>query len=822
MLKHDMWRPSAICLAIGTVLAAAGPVSVSAQGMVLEEVVVTARKRAESLQETPLAVTALDATALREAGVRNLADLNTLAPNIDVVEANGSAPLASVYIRGVGQRNTGENIDSGVGIYIDDVYLGRPDGALLDLNDIQSVQVLRGPQGTLFGKNTTGGALVFTTNRPVGEFEGSIGTRIGNFGRRDLDFVLNLPLSESVWTRFSGVVRKRDGQIENLFDGKDYMDEDRQSLIWQTRWAASEDLTIDLNVNWAETDQRMRPMKCLNVDGVIGWQAQLFNTLAIIPSTGKTLGDFCDEAAAAGGGDPRKVVSDLGGEYKAKNRGASLVAEWAVNDDLMLKSVSGWRYTEASQNDELDHTAIPFLHRTNTVHPEGGAGETDQYSQELQLIGSAADDRLQYVTGLYWFREESEGRQSISFLGPFDPAIANLFFLNVSADTQQAENDAFAAYAQLEWEFSPQWRTTLGVRYTEETRELAITDFEIDTSTLDANGGPVTPLGGGLFVVQRPGFEYNPAFGFDVAGERQRKVSNSDITPMASIQYLIEGNTWIDQGSLYLTYSEGFLSGGLSESPTGELERFEPEEVESWEFGFKLDLLDRRLRLNGAFFYTDYTNRQLTTLVINPEVQSPSPATINAAESVIKGFELESTWLATDNLVIGFNATITDGDIKEFMDEQITIADTSVPAVPGCVRANLTILQVDSCPNDRSSENLPRLAEQTYLLSAQYNWETAYGVITPRIQASWKFDLEFCFDALSCTTGLWNEDKQYELSARVGWVSPDERWSGSLFGTNLTDEEYLNGGTALVESSGIGGFAVAPPRMYGMELEYRF
>ncbi|MDP4788678.1 MAG: Plug domain-containing protein, partial [Haliea sp.] len=180
MLSKEYPRVSVLSLAVAAALVAAAPAPVLAQGAVLEEVVVTARKRAESLQETPLAVTALDASALREAGVRNLADLDTLAPNIDVVEANGTAPLASVYIRGVGQRNTGENIDSGVGIYIDDVYLGRPDGALLDLNDVQSVQVLRGPQGTLFGKNTTGGALVFTTNKPVEEFEGSVGLRVGN------------------------------------------------------------------------------------------------------------------------------------------------------------------------------------------------------------------------------------------------------------------------------------------------------------------------------------------------------------------------------------------------------------------------------------------------------------------------------------------------------------------------------------------------------------------------------------------------------------------------------------------------------------------
>ena len=347
-------------------------------------------------------------------------------------------------------------------------------------------------------------------------------------------------------------------------------------------------------------------------------------------------------------------------------------------------------------------------------------------------------------------------------------------------------------------------------------------DYSVDPSTLDVNGGPATGLGGGLYAVQRPGFEYNPAFFLQEEGVRQGKVSNNDITPMASIQYLIGESDWLDQGSLYLTYSEGFLSGGLSESSNGELERFEPEEVENIELGFKLDLLDRRLRLNGAFFYSDYTNRQLTTLVIDPEVNSPTPATINAASSTIKGFELESTWLATDNLVIGFNASFTDGEIKEFMDTQITIADTSVPPAADCVRANLSIIEVDSCPNDRSNENLPRLPEQSYLLSAQYMLDTAWGTFTPRIQASWKMDMEFCFDALSCATGLWFEDEQFELSARLGWMSMDERWTAALFGTNLTDEAYINGGTALVESTGTGGIAVAPPRMYGAELQYRF
>ncbi|MBT4518960.1 MAG: TonB-dependent receptor [Halieaceae bacterium] len=809
-------------LSIVTLAAISGPQQVFAQAIVLEEVVVTARKRAESMQETPLAVTALNADALRDAGVRNLSDLNQLAPNIEVASANGSAPLANVYIRGVGQRNTGANLDSGVGIYIDEVYVGRPDGALLDINDIASVQVLRGPQGTLFGKNTTGGALVFTTNRPVDEFQGSVAARIGNFDRLDANFVVNLPLSDTLWMRASGVSVSRDGHIENEFDGKDYMDQDRQSLIWQTRWVASEDLTLDLNVNWAETDQTMRPQKCVPVPEVKGWQAELFDVLAITPSTGRTLADFCEDAARAGNGDKNTVISDIGGDYYAQNSGVSFTVEWSLSDDLSLKSISAWRYTEASQNDELDHTGVPFLHRTNSVHPFGGAGETDQYSQEFQLTGSAFDDRLQYMAGLYWFNEQTDGRVNTNFLGPFDPAIANLFFLNTSSSTFEADNEAIAAFVQAEWEYSENWRTTLGLRYTDETRDLVRTRYEVVPSTLDSNGGSVTGLGGGLYAVNRNGFSYNPAFDFEFSDFTSDDISNSDVSPMASIQYLIGESSFIDAGSIYLTYSEAFRSGGLSEAPSGDLEEFEPEEVENLELGFKLDLMNRRLRINGALFYADYTNRQLTTLVINSITNSPAGATINAESSTIKGLELETTWLATDNLMLTFNMTLNDGDIDKFDDDQLTVADISMPPGQGCTRADLTILQVDSCPNDRSSENLPRLPEETYLLAAQYTWSASFGTVLPRIQASWKKDIDYCFDAASCQHGGWLEDEQFELSARVTWISPGEHWVGALYGSNLTDEDYIVGGTALLESSGVGGIAVAPPRMYGAELEFRF
>jgi iron complex outermembrane receptor protein len=789
-------------------------------GLVLEEIIVTARKREESLQETPVAVTAFNETALRDAGVRNLYDLNEVAPNIEVQSANGNAPLANIYIRGIGQRNTGTNYSSGVGIYIDNVYIGRSDGALLDINDIQSVQVLRGPQGTLFGKNTTGGALIFTTNRPQEEFEGSVELRVGNYGRFDSSTVLNVPLSKTLFSRVSVTTTDSDGYIDNHYDGKEYMDEDRINAIGQVRWLASDTVTLDLNYNYANTDQKARPQKCKPVPGVEGWQAVLFDTISVIPSTGRTYDDFCQDAADIG--DKHDVISDLGGHYEAENNGVSLTAEWELGDDYTLKSVSAWRNTDAGQDDELDHTALPWLHRTMFEHPSSKNSETDQYSQELEFSGSAIDDRLQFVTGAYWFKEEINDARAANFLGPYDPGIADFFMLNTSSTLLEADNEAWAVFSQLEWSWTDNWRSTLGVRYTDEERELYRERYNPVPETLDKNGGFVVPVFNGAWAVDRSVFEYNPEFSYALNDRTDESVSDSDTSYMASIQYLIDEWRWINTGSVYLTYSQGFLSGGLSEAPSGKLETFEPEEVENWELGFKLDMFDRRVRVNGALFYSDYTDRQLTTIVVNPVTNSPAGATINADSSSIAGLELETTWLATANLEVSFNATFNDGDIDKYEDSQITIADPAVAPAEGCVRTDLSLIMVDQCPNDRSNENLPRLPEETYFLALQYTLQSEWGTFIPRIQGSLKKDVDYCFDSLSCDTGLWLEDEQYDLSARVTWLSSDGKWMGAIWGSNLTDEDHLVGGTALVESAGVGGTAAAAPLMYGADLKYSF
>ncbi|GAB5498794.1 MAG: TonB-dependent receptor [Pseudohongiellaceae bacterium] len=797
---------------------AAGPAY--PQQAVLEEIVVTARRREENLQETPQAVTALADFVLRENGVHNLHGLNQLAPNIDVHPANGNGGVANVFIRGVGQRFQAPMIDSGVGIYLDEVYLARADGALLDVNDVESVQVLRGPQGTLFGKNTTGGAILFTTRRPEEETSGAIELRAGNLGRQDAYAVFNLPISDSVLSRFSLARINRDGYLTNSFDNNQYANEDRISAIGQLRWLASADLTIDLNMNYSDTDQSPRLQDCLIVPGVPGWQAVLSDALQVLPATGRSYTDFCQDAMDFG--DGRDVISDLGGKYQATTKGVSLTANWALSDTHSVKSISAWRYTRGGLDSELDHTGIPLLYQTQFFHPQDRSHETDQYSQELQLTGETVDGRFNYLLGLYMFSEETGNNRQGNFIGPFYPGASGLFMLNASSSLFEAENSAWAAFVQSEWAISNNWRLTTGIRYTNEKRTLEREQFVVDASTLSRSGGTVAPVFDGAWFVDPGSFNFNPDFRFTSAGRIGDEVGDNDISLLGSLQYLLPANPVIDDGSIYLTFSESFMSGGLSEAPGETLVRFRPESVESLELGIKFDMLDNRLRVNAAAFHADYSDRQLTSLVFSPELNTVGSTTINAARSSISGIELETTWLPSPNLQFSFNSTFNDGDIEEFKDVQLLVADPTQPAALGCSRADLVVLQVDSCPNDRSGENLPRLPKNSYFIAAQYDINTQLGLFTPRVQVSRKADIEYCFDATSCRSGLWLENEQFDLSARISFVSADQHWIAALFGNNLTDEEYLVGGTALTEALGTGGIAVNLPRTYGVEVRYSF
>jgi len=282
---------------IGLLASPATSMQALAQAGVLEEVVVTARKREESMQETPVAVSALSGMQLEEAGLNDLLDLNKVVPNLSATVGSGGG-ATQLFIRGVGARNTGANFDGGVAIYVDGVYYSRPDGTIIDSVDVQSVQVLRGPQGTLFGKNSTGGAILYTTNKPTDVFEGYAEVRAGNYDRREGQLTVNVPLMEdALYSRASIYQTKREGLMEDQY-GRDFSDINRYGGQVQLRALAGDSVTIDLNGGYHETDQKSQGQKCQIATGVpgSGWQAALQDQYIIVPSTGLTIAEHCQQS----------------------------------------------------------------------------------------------------------------------------------------------------------------------------------------------------------------------------------------------------------------------------------------------------------------------------------------------------------------------------------------------------------------------------------------------------------------------------------------------------------------------------------------------
>ena len=320
---------------------------------------------------------------------------------------------------------------------------------------------------------------------------------------------------------------------------------------------------------------------------------------------------------------------------------------------------------------------------------------------------------------------------------------------------------------------------------------------------------------------------FNPDHGFaprlnEPLDSQTQKVDDTKINPMGSIQRTFDGVGFMDYGNAYFTIANGFMSGGITDTldiETQQISEYDPEEVWNYEFGFKMDAWDRKLRLNTAVFYTDYEDRQLTSVRLNPQTGRPQAALINAESSWIAGVELEAIVIPVDNLQITANVTFNDSDIEDYEDERITSA-VEGPVPEGCARINVSgIGDLDSCPIDRSDEGLPRLPDSVYFLAVQYTFDTEWGEVVPMVSWSYRTSLDNCFDYASCLSGKYKVD-QTDVSARLTWNSPDFNWRVTAYGNNLTDDRYISGGTPLVDVTETAGTVYNPPRTYGIEAAY--
>jgi iron complex outermembrane recepter protein len=825
------------------------------KSMVLDEVIVTARKREETLQESPVAISALSADALKEAGIANTRDLQQAVPGLNFTEQGSKNP--SIFIRGVGARESNAALDPGVGVYINGIYIPRTDGQLLDTVDTESVQVLRGPQGTLFGKNNTGGAMLITTQAPHNEaLEGYVTTRLGNFGRRDLKASANIPLNDDTLAARVGVnSTKSDGYLKN-FDGNEYGDEDRLAATARVLWQATDTFSADVFTYWSKQNERGSGFNCRwagnegtpdpnDFSSGADYNSVLFPVVSGNAVSFASYKDACRDSEALS--DKGKISINGPSVFKMESAISALTLAWDF-DDLEIKSITAYsKQWNILAEDDQDGTSLTALGNGRASfdlimnqNPQFDVGdeERSQMSQELQAIGSAFDESLSYTVGLFYSNEQMDNNaftQLVGYNGYSQARQGPLNFLlpKFLGTVSSLENEAYAVFAQGTYDINDYVQLTLGARYTVENREREASVFSalLDRATLTSNPAlqalnpgwenasvyedVISQFGGSAFGNLVSGADYsqiaNPNLTLPVylsSNETDDKTFRK-FTPMGTLsmkvpESLLE-NTNFDSLMTYITVSQGFKAGGFEPKGT-ELEPFDPEKVTNVEIGIKADAFGQRVRFNTAVYRMDYEDIQVRVAQSGENLGDILLYISNAGSATIQGVEMELTALVTDGLTIAATANYTDS----FYDEFEGLKADRISGVNSAF--------------DRSREPFGSTPPFTFSLTAMYDLDTDIGLFIPRLTAFYRDEIY---------TGVDLAGAEYEDAAtldavtlwnfRMAYIPADlQELNVSLFVKNLTDEKYFQGGFTVAETLGAAILTQGPGREYGIEATYNF
>lgn len=724
----------------------------------LNTVIVTARKRAEDLQDVPISISAYSGETLNERGLDDVGSLTNFTPNLEINSGrpDGGGTAAQIYIRGVGQNDFLIPNDPGVGLYVDDVYVSRSSGALVGLTDVASVEILRGPQGTLYGKNTIGGAVRVNSKTPEFDvFEGSSSFTVGSYNRLDFRANANIPINDKLAVRIAGASRNADDIGERPLDptgsGTGNVNEDALRLI--ARYQPASDWDITVSADYTRTDQNGPYGTNL---GYIAGASALIDVLnaEVYPALGASLGlppgSVFDETWVG-----RADLSyGTGWNFdKYDTWGVSAIVEHDFNDNLSLKSITAYRQVEGAAGRDGDHSPFPVL---ETISDD----DNSQFSQEIQLNGSAFDDRLQFTTGVYYLKEDANNQVVSNLWGGLLQSSLALDFNARSMST--LEGESIAVFAQGTFDITDNVHWTVGGRYNQEKKEFATTWAFIDRT----------------FTCP----------GLDVNGELEDCNETWDVfTPMTSLSVDLT-----DDFMVYGSYTEGFKAGGWTPrlfSQTS-LKQFDPEELAAYELGFKSTWMDRRLVLNANVFFSEYEDLQLTSVLADAQ-GSPQPVVENAGQAEIFGIEIEGAYRPTDTTTFEFGLGYLDGEY----------------------------IELDPGVSFPLSNELPDTPPLTINASFQQDFPLQNGaLLSARLDTGYKDDTQK--DPANSPT--IQQDAYTLVNSRVSYVSSNGNWELALFGTNLTDETYITNALDLAATFGFLEVYFGRPREIGVELKVNF
>ena len=786
--------------------------NVDANANVIEEIVVTARKRSENLQDVPAAVSAFNAEQLEERGIDNIVEIARLTPNITVNETSGLIGGAlQIFIRGIGND---PGFDQGVGLYVDDVYLNRTSGALLDVYDIERIEVLKGPQGNLYGRNTIGGAVKYVSAEPDDETRVHFSAKVGSDDLRKFKAGISGPLAQgAMWGSIAVSQTGHDGYQTNRFDGGEYASPDilsvRGTLVAQFTESLRVKLVADLMRDRSDPYIPNRVAVMLGGPSGLGAFQVLLSTannfvpgaafLAPGQSLDTSLPSDIDEVNTAhleGGFD----------EYYIDTNGISLTATWDLSDAWSLKSITGVREVDRSSPFDFDGSDQVFI---NTLQ----YWQADDFSQELQL--NYTSDRLNAVAGIYYM----DAQYSVTSFTEQTPLLRLLTSHDKTTHVDERPLESTSFYANVDWDFTDRLQLSIGGRITTDKKEI-YQDADVTLTQHVAAFVRIPGLEQAPVVLSPVGAQILPNLPFfnfflpprdqqgniigrgntpTVTNYTEDKIGSDEwdeFTPSAKLSYRLSEDTLIYGG-----WSTGFKSGGFDftgsvyQAPT-----YEPELVTTWAFGAKTTLLDGTLRVNFEAFLNSYEDKQFTVVILDGDQGRLVQQNDNVGEAESSGAEVEILWLPpVEGLAVNFNVGILDTQIDELIDEVS-------PGVLGNVA-------------DRN--RLGYAPEMTAQARLQYTMPVGgFGALTFGIDADYRDEM-YTDSPVEITNPFFANAMSEErtlTNAFVSFNTADNRWRVTLEGKNLSDKRVLEN-TFNVSNFILGGYSRG--RTWGLNFAYQ-
>jgi len=818
--------------------------SVKAEARKIEVIEVTTQKRVENSQEVPIALTAFSTGDLRKLGAQTINDIGGATPGLDTNSRAVTQP--KIGIRGLTSTNSGIGAESNVVVYQDGVYSGRSGGATMNFNDIERIEVLKGPQGTLFGKNAAAGAIVIVSKKPHEDFEANYRLTLGNYDKRKIEGLINIPLSDDVYFRASAVVNQRDGYLDGIqyndiyqnpeadpegFTKTEFLNEDDMSARLALLWNASDDTELLFRAEYNKVDQDARPSYSVNPDV------------------------YRNEGT---GDDPFGVYETDFDNVEGRELFGSSVEINSSFSWAEFTSITAFRTYETFNYNEEDGSANPKVY-FNDLNDE----EMDYYSQELRLTG-ATDYGLKWTVGASYAKEElsqtSTAKLSSNTIDAFGvtqallnaglpptgypgvipgvidtPAGLGLAGLlkqlkpgamqalakatgqtvnqvamqiaqqNLNKpwteyNTNTGDYTSYGLFADATYEVTEDLSITAGVRWSKDEKDFTLLSYYQNTIDIPYPGVPSIPFG---FRFQKQNFlkDDNGQAILDESGNYQpAQVSNSwsQVTPRFVVDYKLTDNAMV-----YASYTEGFKAGGFnSTDPTKSIDQ---EDVQNIEVGLKSTFVDDTVRFNASAFNYDYDNFQIRMLVDEGGV--PQLSTINA-DVTGQGFEIETSWLATDDLMLSLNYSHVKTEILSQTEQ------TGAPNIVG--------------------KKLPNAPANKLFVSADYFIELESGELNFHLNYT-QFDERTFLDQTSVDklpidpstiqglTSDNNVDGYGVANLRITYENVND-WQVSFYANNLLDEEYLQqpvrGPGDQLGSPEIKG--IGKPLMFGIEFSQTF